>query len=194
MQTKLAKATKSQRGFTLVELAIATAVLLVGVVAVVQLVPAAIESNMNNRYDTTAAVAVQRLRDLMVSQALNSATLNDPTGQFTCAGAPCQLGIGTPGGDLVEGSRLVAVNDGRGNRIAVAIDFAAAPVNGYNFTFADPNDPTRTRYDVRWTVVTSRRAVGMLSDVVVSKRMVIGARSVGTRRPITVTFSTWISR
>lgn len=194
MQTKLARATKTQRGFTLVELAIATLILLVGVVAVVQLVPAAIESNMNNRYDTTAAVAVQRLRDLMVSQALNSPVLNDPSGQFPCAGGACQLGLGTPGGDLLEGAGLSAVKDGKGNQIDVAIDFSAKPIAGYGFTFTDVNDPTLTSYDVRWAIVTSRRTVGVLPDVVVSKRLVIGARSVGTRRPVTVTFSTWISR
>jgi prepilin-type N-terminal cleavage/methylation domain len=40
----------NERGFTLVELAIATVVLLVGVMAVLQLVPAAMESNRRNRW------------------------------------------------------------------------------------------------------------------------------------------------
>ena len=190
----MAKARNTQRGFTLVELAVATAVLLVGVVAVMQLVPAAIESNLNNRYDTTAAVAVQRLRDLMVSQALNSTTLTDPSGQFPCGGGACLLGIGTPGGDLIEGAALLAVKDGKGNSIDVVIDFSAKPVNGYNFKFTDTNDPMGTSYDVRWAIVTSRRAVGDLPDVVVSKRLIVGARSIGSRRPISVTFSTWITR
>jgi prepilin-type N-terminal cleavage/methylation domain-containing protein len=188
------KAQSFQRGFTLVELAIATLVLLVGVVAVVQLVPAAIQSNLNNRYDTTSAVAVQRLRDLMVSQALDSTTLTDPSGQFPCAGGACMLGIGAPGVDTLEGSPVLAVQDGRGNNIDVVINFTAARVPGYNFTFADLNDPTGTRYDVRWAVVTSRRAVGVIPDTVVAKRIIIGARRLGSRRPTVVTFSSWVTR
>lgn len=193
MEKQRTNAGNAQRGFTLVELAVATLVLLVGVVAVAQLVPAAIESNLTNRYDTTAAVAVQRLRDLMVSQALNQVSLDDPSGQFPCPPGTCLLGIGAPGVDTLEGAPLLAARE-RGNNVVMQIDFTQAPANGYNFTFTDPNDPTQTRYDVRWAVVTSRRAVGALPDVVVSKRLIIGARSLGTRRPIRVTFSSWITR
>lgn len=188
------KARGFQRGFTLVELAVATVILLVGVVAVMQLVPAAIQSNLNNRNDTTSAVAAQRLRDLMVSQALDSTTLTDPSGQFPCGGGACMLGIGAPGVDTFEGSPLAAVLDGRGNRIDVVINFNAGRVNGYNFIYVDANDPSGTRYDVRWAVITSRRAVGVIPDTVVAKRIIIGARRTGTRQPTVVTFSSWVSR
>jgi len=59
---------KSARGFSLLEMLIAVAVLLVGIVSVVQLVPASLQSNQNNRQDTTATVAAQRELDQILNQ------------------------------------------------------------------------------------------------------------------------------
>ena len=49
-----AKRRNSQRGFTLVEVLMAIVILLVGIVAVAQLVPASISSNSANRNDSTS--------------------------------------------------------------------------------------------------------------------------------------------
>ena len=174
-----------QRGFTLIEVAIASLVLVAGAVAVMQLVPAALQSNLNNRNQTTAAVAIQRLRDLMVNQALTATTLADPNGEFPCGTtATCSLGDSTRN-DQVVGARLLANGE---------IDFTADPVAGYNFFFTDTNDPSQTQYDVRWAVITSVRNIGPLTNVVVAKRLVLGARRRGPRTPYTVTFVSWISR
>lgn len=176
----------AQRGFTLVELALATVVLLVGLVAVMQLVPAAINLNLTNRNDTTATVIVQRLRDLMVNQPISVPTLTDPTGQFPCGTTVvCNLGGGALNGDYVAGAPLLP----SGN-----IDFTAAPVANYSFNYTDPNDPSGTPYDVRWAVVTSVRTVGPTPNVVVGKRFVVGARRQGAGTPAVSTFSSWASR
>ncbi len=181
-------ATRSgQRGFSLLEVAIASVVLIAGAVAVMQLVPAAMQSNLNNRYETTSAVAIQRLRDLMVNQLLVSTTLTDPNGEFPCGAAVvCSLGDPTRSDQLV-GAPLLASGD---------IDFSPNPVAGYSFLYTDPNDASQTPYDVRWTVVTSVRNIGSLTNVVVSKRLILGARRQGGNgtSPISVTFVSWVSR
>ncbi len=175
-----------QRGFTLIEVAIASVVLVVGAVAVMQLVPAALQSNLNNRNQTTAAVAIQRLRDLMVNQALTATTLADPNGEFPCGTAvTCNLGDSTKN-DQVVGARLLPSNG--------EIDFTADRVAGYSFFFTDTNDPSQTQYDMRWAVITSVRNIGSLTNVVVAKRLVLGARRRGPSTPYTVTFVSWISR
>ncbi len=176
-----------QRGFSLVEVAIASVVLIAGAVAVMQLVPAAMQSNLTNRFDTTSAVAIQRLRELMVNQLLLSTTLTDSNGEFPCGTTVvCSLGDSTKSDQLV-GAPLLASGD---------IDFSANPVAGYNFIYVSANDASQTPYDVRWAVVTSVRNIGSLTNVVVSKRLILGARRQGGNgtSPTSATFVSWVSR
>src|SRR5260221_2726114 len=72
---------RQQSGFTLLELAVATLILMVGIAGVVQLVPASQNSNLNNRVDTTAMVFAQREMDQIINQPLTSATFTDSAGQ-----------------------------------------------------------------------------------------------------------------
>ena len=78
---------RRQSGFTLVELAVATLIMMVGIVGVVQLVPASLQSNLNNRVDTTAMVFAQREMDQIINQPLTSATFTDSDGQVVNLGA-----------------------------------------------------------------------------------------------------------
>ena len=176
----------AQRGFTLIEVLIAMFVLVVGLVAVMQMVPYSVNANLSNRNDSSATVIAQRLRDLMVNQPLSVTTLTDPTAMFPCGGlTTCVLGGGTANGDYVAGCPLL--NSGQ-------INFGANPVANYNFIFRDPNDPTGTSYDVRWAVITSVRNVGPMQNVVVAKRYVVGARQrEATAQPVSI-FSSWVSR
>lgn len=182
-----------QRGFTLVELAIATAVLLVGVMAVLQLVPAAMQSNLRNRQDTTSAVVSQRLRELFTRQPITDNMVVDPTGLLPCNNTGnCRFGDPTQN-DLVVGAPVILVRSPNGTVTSARINFAAAPVAGYNFTYADPNDPQRAPYDVRWAVITSSRNVGKLTNVIVAKRIIVGARRQGSTRQ-SFSFNTLVSR
>lgn len=178
---------RNERGFTLVELAIATVVLLVGVVAVMELVPRALQLNLANRMDTTSTGAVQRLLDLMMNAGVPATQLVDSTGTFPCSALnPCNLGPAgaLAVGDFTGGSPLLPTG---------AIDFNAARVPGFNFRFQDPNDPAGIPYDIRWAVITSVRNVGPQPAVVVAKRYIVGARREGTNlQPVTLT--TWATR
>ncbi|MCI0747883.1 MAG: prepilin-type N-terminal cleavage/methylation domain-containing protein [Verrucomicrobia subdivision 3 bacterium] len=176
---------KREAGFTLIELAIATVVLLFGVVAVMQLVPRAIQLNLDNRMNTTSTVTAQRLMDLMVNAGVNSPTLVDATGTFPCGGVNvCSLGAGAGVvGDFTNGSPLLPGGE---------VSFAAAPVPGFRLIYTDPNDPSGIPYDVRWAIVTSVRNVGPVASEVVAKRIVVGVRRQDGRDPVTLT--SWITR
>lgn len=161
---------KNQGGFTLVEVLLAIVVLLVGVVAVAQLVPASIGSNSTNRNDSSALVFAQRQMDLFLTQPLNMSvsppafteTLDAQT--FTCnLGDPAQ-----PNAVLPNSSYVAVLNN------QVIVDFQQPPVTGYSFTYQDPNDPFGVVYDVRWAVITTTNA-GLVS----AKRFILGVRKKG---------------
>jgi hypothetical protein len=62
---------------------------------------------------------------------------------------------------------------------APVIDFSAAPVTGYSFTYTDPNDPLGALNDFRWAVITNVNA----GQVVVSRRIILGVFRRGMRTP-----------
>jgi prepilin-type N-terminal cleavage/methylation domain-containing protein len=149
------------RGFTLIEVMVAIVVLLVGLVAVAQLVPASLTSNNGNRSDSVALVLAQRELDQMLDQPLKATQFTDVLGNV------CSLGNPAAPNALV-GSPVVII----GGR--PMIDFSAGQVGGYSFNYADPEDPYGATYDVRWTTITTANGGNPNS-----KRFIIGVRQVG---------------
>lgn len=180
MRLSFKKPWRKQRGFTLIEMAIATLLLLVGLVAVAQLVPAAIRLNTANRYDSTALVIAQRELEGMLNQPLSATAFTDPQGLLCPAGNTCNLGDPANPNQVV-GSPVVMVNS------RPMIDFAAATVANYNFSFTDPNDPSGVSYDVRWAVITFTNGMG--------KRFIVGVRRRGGNSPFqAVTLDTMVEK
>lgn len=164
-----------ESGFTLVEVFMAIVVLLVGIVAVAQLVPASISSNTTNRNDSSALVFAQREMDQFLGQPLNMATT--PPSFIDAEGFSCNLGDPTQPNTVVGSPVTVLSNQ-------LVIDFTQSIVAGYNFTYHDPNDPAGVYYDVRWAVDTVTS-----NGLVTSKRFILGARRVGGNgifRPVTL--------
>ncbi|HXT72660.1 MAG TPA: prepilin-type N-terminal cleavage/methylation domain-containing protein [Candidatus Angelobacter sp.] len=159
----------NQRGFTLIEMAVATAVLLIGIVGVAKLVPVAVNMNMGNRSDSTSLVIAQREMDALLGQPIsaNPATFTDPQGLVCPAAGVCNLGnVATPG--VIVGSPLLNL----GNR--PLINYGVAQVAGYSFNYSDPNDPTDTQYDIRWAVITLGNGT-----TASAKRFIVGVRRSG---------------
>ncbi|HKV23251.1 MAG TPA: prepilin-type N-terminal cleavage/methylation domain-containing protein [Candidatus Acidoferrum sp.] len=164
-----------QSGFTLIEVLMAIVILLVGIVAVAQLVPASISSNSINRNDSAALVFAQREMDQFLRQPLNMSF--SPPSFIDAEGNSCDLGDPAQSNTVVGSPTLV-------NYDQVIIDFTASPVAGYSFTYQDPNDPAGVVYDVRWAVITVANS-GMVS----SKRFILGARRKGGNgiyKPVTL--------
>jgi prepilin-type N-terminal cleavage/methylation domain-containing protein len=132
---------KKQRGFTLIELLIAMVVLMIGLVAVAQLVPMSVRLNSGNRDDSTAMAFAQRELDAMIEQPMIAPSFTDPNGFVCNLGDPTQPKV-------LVGSPVLMIN----NR--PQINYNAAQVAGYSFNYKDPNDPYAVTYDVRWAVIT----------------------------------------
>jgi prepilin-type N-terminal cleavage/methylation domain-containing protein len=167
-----------QRGFTLVEMLMATAIVIVGLVAVAQLVPASVMLSSNNRNDGTALVFGQKVLEAMREQPLTATSYSDPNGIVCPLSQVCQLG--NPALNTVQGSPWTTFQN------YPIIDFTASPVAGYNFTYTDPNDPEGTTTDVRWAVVMKTNPS---SGVPVSRRIILGVFRRGMRSltyPVTI--------
>jgi prepilin-type N-terminal cleavage/methylation domain-containing protein len=169
---------RGQQGFTLIELMIAIVVLVVGVVSVAQLVPAAIFLNSRNRADSSSLVFAQREMDQFVNQPVSGAvTFTDQQNNN------CNLGSATVFNTPV-GSPLTAVGG------HVAVNFTAGKVAGYNFTYRDLADTSNTTYDVRWAVISTGTA-----NNVYSRRFILGVQKTGGDTPLPpVTLDSTVSR
>jgi len=163
MPSALTTRRSSEEGFSILEMLLATVVLLVGIVAVAQLVPASILLNFRNRTDSSALVFAQRELDQMLGQPLSAISFTD------AALNVCNLGDPAQPNQLV-GSPITTFNG------QAVIDFNAALQPGYYFTYLDPTDPGRVTYDVRWAVIITG---GGSSTTVFSKRFIIGVRQQG---------------
>ena len=160
-----------QEGFSLLEMMFATVILLVGLVAIAQLVPASMLLNNRNRLNSSALVFAQRELDQMLDQPLSSTSFTDALLN------PCNLGNPTPR-NTIQGTAVVL---GLNNQ--PVIDFTSS-VPGYNFTYPDPTDPNGAAYDVRWAVIVTGNG-----GVASSKRFILGVRQVGGNgffQPITL--------
>jgi len=78
------------RGFSLVEMLIATLILMIGLVGIAQLIPASILINQKGRLDSTSLVFAQKVLDEMLAQQLTTQTFVEANGAL-CATA-CRLG------------------------------------------------------------------------------------------------------
>src|ERR1700682_1924164 len=72
---------RKQDGFSVLEMIAASAILMVGIVSVVQLVPASLRNSVGHGMDTMATVIAQRELDQILSQPLTANTFQDRDGQ-----------------------------------------------------------------------------------------------------------------
>lgn len=161
MRRLFTKTRKAEQGFSILEMLLATVILLVGLVAIAQLVPATILMNYRNRTDSSALVFAQRQLDQMLDQQLIATSFTDVLGNV------CQLGNPSPA-NAVQGSGVLYVNN------QTLINFSASPLSGYSFTYQDPTDPSGTTYDVRWAVIVTGNG-----STPSSKRYILGVRQLG---------------
>ena len=172
MPFRFTKRRGSERGFSILEMLLATIILLVGLIAVAQLVPASILMNYRNRNDSSALVFAQRELDQFLDQPLSLLV------PFTDAlGNPCSLG-NPASPNIVQGSPVLVINN------QAIINFGVAPVPNFSFTSLDPADPSGVTYDVRWAVILTGNGT-----TVYSKRFIIGVRQQGGNgyfQPITL--------
>lgn len=144
-----------QSGFSLLEMLFATVILLVGLVAVAQLVPVAVMLDHQNILNSSATVLAQDEMDQFLGQPLTSPAFVDTKGNACSLGDPTQPNI-------VVGSQFT-------NGF---IDFNQPAVPGYSLLLQpDANGPN---YDLRWAVITISNG-----SVAYSKRFILRVRQQG---------------
>jgi hypothetical protein len=137
---------------------LACAVLMVGILSVVQLVPASLKNSVNNRLDTMATAIAQRELDQMLAQSLNGPpSFTDQDGHSVSLGGP-----GAPGANVVM--------DGQSAAIDFSSDVNSVPV-GFSAFYFDLKDPSRTMFELRWAVYSE-----VNGGTVVSRRIIVGCR------------------
>ena len=163
----------SDSGFTLIEMLIATLIVVIGLVAVAQLLPTSMLMNANNRSDGAALVIAQRQMEALRAVPLGATTFSDPLGLACPLGQTCR--IGDPSQSGVVGCSVVLFNN------SPIIDFTSNTVPaGYGFQYIDPNDPTGALNDVRWAVVTVTNGN---NGPVTGRRIIVGTFRRGMKTP-----------
>ena len=147
-------AAAGQRGVGLIELMIASVILLVGLTALLELCIAASYTNNKNGKDTSATLLAQMVLEQVASQHPDSTqtiTLTD------CAVPPAAHTVATAGGVAPNGSGA-NLDTNAGSPTAGLIDWSQqfnTITAGYSmqYTDCDPNG-RQTVYDVRWNIIT----------------------------------------
>jgi hypothetical protein len=150
-------------------------VVIFGLVAVAQLVPASVMLNSGNRNDGTALAYAQREMDVLRSQPLTATGFTDPNGISCPLTQTCSLGNSSPS----EAYDWVGCDIQTVNNAPMIIFSGGCSGSGYNFTYLDPNDPAGATYDVRWSIMTAENT----ANVVVYRRIVLGVFRRGMQTP-----------
>ena len=163
-------------GFTLVELLIAILLMLVGIAAVAQLIPAAMTRNFLNRYDSTGLIIAQRQLEQMMAQSIAAGNPAANAHYFfnttlpNGAAVTINLGVNGPPGPSDAGA--ATITDTGGN---ILIDWTQAaggvPANYRNqFTSTEGY-----LYETRWRVMTFYQTMNGVNQPT-AKRIVISTR------------------
>jgi hypothetical protein len=153
-----------QYGFSILEMLLASVIMMAGIISVVQLVPASLQLNASNRLGTMATVIAQRELDQMLSQPLWKQSFQDTDGRTISLG-----GAGSSGSPVIMQGQMAQ------------IDFTAAPVNGFSIpTYVDPNDPSGATFELRWAVISLPSG----NPNPISKRIIIGCRQTNASQPL----------
>ena len=163
-----------ERGFSILEMLLASVILMVGIIGVVQLVPASLQLNASNRYDTLTTVIAQRELDQMLAQPVDLTTFTDSAGNLVSLG-----GAGSPGAPVIMQGQMAQ------------IDFTAARVDGFSIaSYMDPNDPNFPNgaiFELRWAVIPQ-----VSGGRVISKRIILGCRQTNATQPmLPVNLDSW---
>ena len=138
----LSGAPENQAGFTLIELMIAGALLVFGVLTMSGLVGLTIKNNGHSRLDSTATM----LNQAVVEQLVNGINNKEIAGATSATIADCNGAAGSTNW-TIDSDGPGAPLDSKGN-----IDFSKSQLPGYFMNYAVCSGDRRVTYDVRWNI------------------------------------------
>lgn len=157
------------RGFSMVELLVATIVLVTGILGGGLMIMMGMARDNANRVDTTATNAAQTVLEQLASVPANA----NPSISITDCAATNSLNTAAGGAPLTSSGD---------------IDFSQNVVSGYqvNYTLCN-NNGTQVVYDVRWNISgIQNQGFGKLITVSAQQYFVANQTGIGGIRPVTL--------
>lgn len=158
----------ASRGFSLIELMIATLVLSVGLVGGAAVISAAIANNGRARFDTTATALAESTMERIVAIPSRATGVGANTSLTDCAGTVFPIST------TLGGAPLIAQGP-----FAGSVDFSQAPLPNYSMTYSVCSSNAVIRYDIRWRIDPGPTPFTQLVTVAVKN---VGAGTQGGRR------------
>jgi prepilin-type N-terminal cleavage/methylation domain-containing protein len=158
--TRPSQKRRKDAGFTMIELLIASVVLVIGVMAMAGLVGLGVKNNGHSRLDSTGVMLNQAVVEQVSEAIIYEYNSCGGTGVATitdCANNTFHPNGNGPGALLYTSITAPAVNQ-IGN-----IDFTASAIPGYQMNYTICNGSTQVVYDVRWNI-SNMSSLGPTTD------------------------------
>ncbi len=129
------------RGFSLIELMIAMAVLAVGLLGSIVVIAVSSANNGRSRLHSTAVTLAQSTMEKIVAIPANAVGAGAETQMTDCTGNTFMVETAQGGSDLITSGAF-----------AGSVDFSKPAVGNYSMVYATCGGGTNVSYDLRWTI------------------------------------------
>jgi prepilin-type N-terminal cleavage/methylation domain-containing protein len=132
---------KMSRGFSLIELMIAMAVLGVGLLGGIVVIAVASANDGRSKLHTTAVTLAESTMEKIIAIPQQATGADAETKMTDCAGTPFVIETALGGSDLITSGAF-----------AGSVDFSKPTVGNYAMNYATCGNGTNVTYDVRWRI------------------------------------------
>lgn len=140
-QIREPEAAKISRGFSLIELMIAMAVLAVGILGGIVVIAVATTNDGRSKLHTTAAAMAQSTMERIIAIPAKTVGPNAQTKITDCAGTTFTIETAVGGSPLINSGAF-----------AGSIDFTQPPQQNYSMSYVTCSGSGKVPYDVRWRI------------------------------------------
>lgn len=167
---------KMPRGFSLIEVMIAMAVLAVGILGGIMVIAVATANNGRSKLHTTAETMAQSVMEKITAIPEKATGTATQTSLIDCAGNTFTIETAPGGSPLIGGS----------GAFAGAVDFSQAPQPNYSMNYVMCSTGAGIPYDVRWRVDAGNTPSTQLVTVSAKPLVTNGAPAAQLTLPFTL--------